>query len=463
MKQLIIFFIFSLFCASIFAQNVGIGTLAPGYKLDVNGRMRIRHLGETAGVWFNGTDNTEAAFLGMLRDTIVGFYGLGNWRILADVKNARLGINNGAPTASLAFDNNTGNKIDFYNAAGTSNATNRYGIGLQGGLLQIYSATSSDDIVFGYGASNSFSELMRIRGNGRVGIGTTLPTAKLDIRENGSATGLNVTKTAGGTGIYAQNNDASSASLFAYNSGSGPSIVAIGNVGINTASPEFPLDVSGGRIRIQHGGSPSNTAGVWFDGITNQQRAFLGMIDNDNLGLYGATGWNFAYNTTNGNMGLGNVTPNSKLQVSGSVSLPYKRLDDANYTVTDNDYSIRIFISAASGINKVIVLPQATSRAGRIYVISASIPEGTSNASASKVTILDAGGTNVLNGSNIIAFNTITYNYLANYYNRTVYSGLSLNLISRVKQTSITVQSDGANWQVISNDFSTVDIPDYYD
>ena len=55
--------------------NVGINTLSPGRHLDVNGRMRLRHNGATAGAWYTNASNVEEAFVGMYNDTIFGLYG----------------------------------------------------------------------------------------------------------------------------------------------------------------------------------------------------------------------------------------------------------------------------------------------------------------------------------------------------------------------------------------------------
>jgi len=74
-------------------------------------------------------------------------------------------------TAPLTLNNAVGNKIDFYYGSPAS----RYGIGLQGSLLQMYADGAGSDIAFGYGSSTAFTENMRVKGNGSVGIGTNAP------------------------------------------------------------------------------------------------------------------------------------------------------------------------------------------------------------------------------------------------------------------------------------------------
>lgn len=86
-----------------------------------------------------------------------------------------LNVNNVAIAGTLNFNSTFGNKISLY----SNGVTSQYGFGVQSGLLQIYSDGIASDIVFGNGSSTSFTERMRIKGNGNVGIGNNNPTKPL--------------------------------------------------------------------------------------------------------------------------------------------------------------------------------------------------------------------------------------------------------------------------------------------
>ncbi|MEP7109264.1 MAG: hypothetical protein ABI760_14820 [Ferruginibacter sp.] len=88
-----------------------------------------------------------------------------------------VGIGNTSPKFPISFNGSLGDKISLW----TDGSATHYGFGIQSGLLQVFTKTSNDDIVFGYGSSNLFAEQMRIRGNGNVGIGISDPGVKLDI------------------------------------------------------------------------------------------------------------------------------------------------------------------------------------------------------------------------------------------------------------------------------------------
>jgi hypothetical protein len=78
--------------------------------------------------------------------------------------NVNVGISRTDPAFPLTFSNTLGDKISFYNSEPGRN----YGIGTQNLKLQFYTDIPGANIVFGYGSSASFTENMRVQGNGNV-------------------------------------------------------------------------------------------------------------------------------------------------------------------------------------------------------------------------------------------------------------------------------------------------------
>ena len=198
--------------------QVGIGTDQPKAQLDVNGNAIFRAktmitvdskgtaaltMGEPKG---HGLQLQYVVADGNYR---IGFGdGAGNWKLWSDfgtgnvwiagnlgvgrapsagldVKGnesitGNIGIGGVTPGFPLTFPNTLGDKISLWGQSG-----NHFGFGIQNGQLQIHSDGEGSDIVFGYGTSSSLTERMRIKGNGRVGIGTSSPDDLLDV--NGTA------------------------------------------------------------------------------------------------------------------------------------------------------------------------------------------------------------------------------------------------------------------------------------
>ena len=283
--------------------------------------------------------------------------------------NVGIGINE--PGFPLNFSGSVGDKISL-----SGNIGAHYGFGIQGNLLQIHTAGSGDDIVFGYGSSNTFTEKMRIKGNGNVGIGIN-PVARLDVIGQINLRGSDNTSHFN----FGSNEDTylrggKNGSQVFINDVSGSGNVIIGNyLGLGTTAPGFPLnfpDMLGdkislwgnngahyglgvqssllqihsagpgddiafgygrsdslserariinngeygmsltGRLRLKTG---TETAGIWFNNTANTTSiSFLGMRSDTLTGIYGNTsGWKFLMNTNTGNIAMGDFNPTRPL------------------------------------------------------------------------------------------------------------------------------------------------------
>ena len=153
--------------------NVGIG-IDPLYRLDVNGRVLLRYNGATAGTWLNKADNSvEAVFAGNYNDSIYGLYTNygGGWQFYFDHKNGYLGVNNATPKVPISFPATLGKKISLY-----PGSNGDAGMGVYGNEFRLHSDYAGADITFGYDTYGAaFTERMRIKGDGRVCIGTNAP------------------------------------------------------------------------------------------------------------------------------------------------------------------------------------------------------------------------------------------------------------------------------------------------
>ena len=96
------------------------------------------------------------------------------------LKNSNLGLNTATPQYQLTFKDDLGDKISLY-YGNTSNTTNHYGIGIQAAKFQLFTPSDDDDVVFGYGRSAAFTENVRFKGKGQVGIGVNNPSEFLDV------------------------------------------------------------------------------------------------------------------------------------------------------------------------------------------------------------------------------------------------------------------------------------------
>lgn len=192
-----------------------------------------------------------------------------------------------------------------------------------------------------------------------VGIGTTLPAAKLDVKSSTNYVGqFNGTAPMymaifendlyrGYWGSYS-----GAAEDVDFGTGAGTTgklhltiqasprmtIDNAGRVGIGTTTPAYILDVAN-RMRLRTGtlNNIFTTPGIWYDDYRDgTERIFTGMQDSVRWGIFGggsgaAYGWGMNFNSRTGNVNMGNSVGNTyRLQLS------------------DNDFGLGLYNSAGS-------------------------------------------------------------------------------------------------------------------
>ena len=225
-------------------------------------------------------------------------------------------------------------------------------------------------------ASATLTERMRITNNGNVGIGTTSPSAKLEISQLASdagGNGLTIT----GTGTGAQNwqwypssnqslnlmrpglrlalfgNDGSFAAGGLSNDGGADADFFVngtsGNVGIGTTSPQRTFQINGGDgveqiIRNTGVASGSQSWGI---------QAFLGNLNFRTLddGITAETGVGKVLTLTRtGNVGIGTTSPSTQLHTTGSVRFQTLTGTGNRFVITDLNGNISAGAATTAGI-----------------------------------------------------------------------------------------------------------------
>ena len=398
--------------------KVGVGTTSPAYTLDVGGNINIASgynlkIGGANAVFSNWTVNGSDIY----RPS--GNVGIGTTNPLSELdiynpagtelivsRNAGSSVN---PTIRLwNFDDNNYNNHAVGTSVGTINFSGNERLNgdthtdnsrafsyantlYDWARISALFAGSSDsattstgyvrgDLAFytnnGDGATSDLQERMRIKHNGNVGIGTTSPLGKLDVRGaiiapvvqydyNQDAPYL-IAGTSGYTGAATNWNTHGIQHRIKTNSGGTPRITVDmhsggevftikngGNVGIGSTNPTRPLTVESSSfdgLRIKRTVAGGGSAMELINGDGDEWT--VGVGSTGTFGIYnGATfGEQFTIDAS-GRVGIGDTTPSYKLDVDGDINISSGSVFRINGTALANSATIEA--TTADTANKI--------------------------------------------------------------------------------------------------------------
>lgn len=221
--------------------NVGIGISQPRANLHVEGST---YLFGNVGI---NTDFPQAPFSVEGNSFFNGAIGIGTSSPAATLHvqgsgyiSGNIGIGTASQFAQQTFSNTLGNKVAIY----ANSTASQYGLGLQSGLMQLYTDVAGASIALGYGSSTNFTERTRFYTTGYDGMlmngriilrnGTADPNGGAGVwvtnPANSALLGFFGAQNANNIGFYSNNTNWG----FTYNTSNG-------KVGIGNNNPTAPL------------------------------------------------------------------------------------------------------------------------------------------------------------------------------------------------------------------------------
>jgi len=312
--------------------NVGIGTTSPGSKLTISdGDIKLQ--GSRSGdadiqsiIWHN-TNST-----GFDVAKIVGKTGTNIYEGIIRFETKDSG---GTMAERMRIDSSGNVKIGLNGSGGgaiirPAGQTSVYALEVDrsgtGSSVDIWD-NNDDSVIIG---ATSSEQILTVKTGGNVGIGTTSPTAQLEISSSSASSLLNI-KGSSGTGL-----------LFV--SGSG-------KVGIGTTDPAVQLNVYGtdAEFRLQRAGG--SYTGIMYQGFPSG----LPFIAGDNELAFGGAGtWvEHMRITSGGNVGIGTTSPTAQLEISSSSASSLLNVKGAGGTGL-------LFVSGSGNVGIGTASPDAT-------------------------------------------------------------------------------------------------------
>ena len=317
--------------------NIGIGTTSPNNKLTVSGASDgINIVGTNSFVRWNSGNM-------MIRDEgsyAMGFHtydgSTGQVERMRITSAGNIGVGTSSPAAPLHVVGNT------YVQSGTF-YTNEI-TSFSGSSLTLNGGSSHLNILV------NGSERARIDSSGNLGIGTTSPAAKLDVRAaNGNEISLNIGRS--DTGSYFKVNHAGN-DLRIYNTGGTGQDILFGvdaagtyqnnKVGIGTASPNATLEVATSattNIDVAHFSNSNGAVKAKFHLAASTGDGQLTLYDGNNNADVLISSVGNSYLNSGGRLGLNTTNPTTDLEVNASGANGIKITSDQPYLFfndTDN-------------------------------------------------------------------------------------------------------------------------------
>ena len=378
--------------------NLGIGTTSPTAELHVKGdsssanlpTVKIESTGSISYLKFfnssTGTGSSDGTYIGMNGGTAylinkeAGnlYLGTGDAINLTLENGGDVGIGTTSPTAALhVYDQGSG-EVKFQRATGYAGLLH---FGFPSGLPSI--RTSGN---FAIKASNAWGADLYINSSGNVGIGTTSPSAKLEVTGNtrlGSGTfhvSSDATLITSATytfrdGVYINNPNSTSAAVASGNvmsigASSGntvfTSLITTGAIGIGKSNPSAQLDVvgTGNFTGLVSGITPVNAANfvtkAYVDGSSGGTGPFLPLaggtmtgntVHNDNVkSIYGTAsdGLEIYHDGTDSiiaDTGTGN------LYIRGAASMRLQGINQSNFLIASQGGNVNLYYNNANKFN----------------------------------------------------------------------------------------------------------------